>query len=191
MVSTVRAAMAPSTMGPMESNPLGFAIAVGLGVLLVVSGILAYTGKYKGWLMLKSFLPGWPGLAGGFIGVMILLAVFMPLAGDALPPVLFLLLAAVLFCSMLLGIVGMFWLPRFLLPGWIREQQEEMRRGEDAFSQAMRPGGALHGRLGVRPEDRLEDPELGPWPSDTSPGPGGAHPGTDGPDDRGHRGDAR
>lgn len=175
----------------MESNPLGFAIAVGLGVLLVVSGVLAYTGHYKGWLMLKSFLPGWPGLAGGFIGVMILLAVFLPMVGDALPPALYLLLAAVLFGSMIIGIIGMFWLPRFLLPGWIREQQEEMRRGEDAFSQAMRPGGALHGRLGVRPEDRRDDPDLDPPASGRPPGPRGTGPGSGGPDDRGHRGDAR
>ncbi|MFC7400858.1 hypothetical protein [Citricoccus sp. GCM10030269] len=163
----------------MESNPLGFAIAVGLGVLLVASGVLAYTGHYKGWLMLKSFLPGWPGLAGGYIGVMILLAVFLPLVGDAMPPLLFLVFAAVLFVSMLIGIIGMFWMPRFLLPQWVKETQDEMRRGEDTFSQAMRPGGALYGRLGV-PRD-----EAPPRLDAQSRADGGDAGGIDGSDSEG------
>lgn len=133
----------------MEDNLPAYLFGTALGILLVVSGILAYTGKYRAWLMLKSFFPGWPGLAGGYIGVFMLLALYLPLIGESLPPILFLLAAAVTFLSLALGIIGMFWLPNFLLPQWIREQKRRMARGEDKFSQAMKPGGALHGRLGV------------------------------------------
>ncbi|NUL46153.1 hypothetical protein F7P69_13255 [Cellulosimicrobium funkei] len=133
----------------MEGNLPAYLFSTVLGVLLVVSGILAYTGKYRAWLMLKSFLSGWPGLAGGYIGVMILLALYLPLIGESLPPILFLLAAAFTFLSMAIGIIGMFWLPSFLLPAWIKETRDRMKRGEDELSQALKPGGTLHGRLGV------------------------------------------
>lgn len=163
----------------MDNLPAIIIGTVLVGVL-IVSGVLAYTGRYKGWLMLKSFLPGWPGLAGLYLGVGIGLVVVLPSVMDALPPLLVLLAGALAFGSLLIGIVGMFWLPRFLLPGWVREQQDQMRRGEDAFSTAMQPGGALYGRLGVRPEDRRHDPALDPPRPD--------RPGSAGPDDAGHPG---
>lgn len=133
----------------MEDNLPAYLFGTALGVLLVVSGILAYTGKYRAWLMLKSFFPGWPGLAGGYIGVMILVALYLAPLLETMPPLLSLLVAAVLFLSLALGIIGMFWLPGFLLPAWVKETRNRMRRGEDKYSQAMKPGGALHGRLGV------------------------------------------
>jgi hypothetical protein len=140
----------------MDKETLGPLVAVVFGLILVISGVLAYTGRYRSWLMLKSFLPGWPGLAGGYIGLMVLLAVFVQPLIDTLPGPLLLVVAAVAFGSMLLGIIGMFWLPRLLLPGWIREQQDQMVRGEDRFSRATRPGGALHGRLGVDRDPRMD-----------------------------------
>ena len=133
----------------MDDNLPAYLVGTALGILLVVSGILAYTGKYRAWLMLKSIFPGWPGLAGGYLGLMILLALYLPPVLDSWPPLLALLVVAVLFLSMEVVIVGMFWLPNFLLPPWVREQKRRMARGEDKFSQAMKPGGALHGRLGV------------------------------------------
>lgn len=141
---------------PMDKETLGPLLAVLFGLVLLISGILAYTGRYRSWLVLKSFLPGWPGLAGGYIGAMVLLAMFAVPVLDVLPAPLSFLLAVLLFACLLIGIIGMFWLPRFLLPPWIREQQDQMRRGEDRFSQAMKPGGALHGRLGVDRDPRMD-----------------------------------
>lgn len=76
--------------------------------------------------------------------------------GDRLPPLLVLLLVVAV-VGMVMGVAGMFWLPSFFLPAWIKQTRERMRRGEDALSQAMRPGGALYGRLGVPSEQ---------WPTD-------------------------
>lgn len=127
-----------------------------LVLILIVGGLLAYRGHFKGWLMLKSIFPGWPGLAQLYLGVGLGCVLMYGLLKPYLPPLVVLLVAAVAFMGMVLGILGMFWLPSFLLPDWIKHAREEMRRGEDPYSQAMKPGGVLHGRLGVRRED---------WPS--------------------------
>lgn len=66
------------------------------------------------------------------------------------------------FPSLLLGILSLFWLPRFLLPQWIKDDIKEIRRGDDLLSQALKPGGSLHGRLGVPPEEWPENQEYGP-----------------------------
>ena len=126
-----------------------------LVAILIVGGVLAYTGRYKGWLLLKPIFPGWLGLDQLYLGVGIAMILLYSVVGDRLPPLVVLLAVAV--AGMVVGVVGMFWLPSFLPPAWIKRTRERMRRGEDALSQAMRPGGALYGRLGVPPEQ---------WPSD-------------------------
>lgn len=119
--------------------------------------MLASTGRYKGWLLLKGIFPGSLGLAQLYLGVGIAMILLYSVVGDRLPPLVVLLLLAVAVAGMVMGVVGMFWLPSFLPPAWIKQTRERMRRGEDALSQAMRPGGALYGRLGVPPEQ---------WPTD-------------------------
>lgn len=126
-----------------------------MSVVLIVSGILAYRDKYVAWLALKSFFPGWPGLAGLYLGIafasLLVLSVLMDVASRENPllGLLVLVLFAVFVVSLLTGIIGMFWLPKFLLPAWIQETVDEIRRGDDPLSRDLRPGGKLHGRLGV------------------------------------------
>ncbi|MBG6085462.1 hypothetical protein [Zhihengliuella flava] len=126
-----------------------------MSVVLIASGILAYRNKYVAWLALKSFFPGWPGLAGLYLGIafasLLVLSVLMDVAtrGNPLLGLVVLVLFAVFVTSLLTGIVGMFWLPKFLLPKWIEEMADEIRRGDDPLSRDLRPGGKLHGRLGV------------------------------------------
>lgn len=142
-----------------------------LGALLIVSGYFAYRGKYVAWLQLKSILPGWPGLAGLYLGIWMVL---FPVVGWLLEVAKPLGAVVAVFAwlpSLLLGLIGLFWLPRFLLPQWIKDDIEEIRRGEDPLSQALKPGGSLYGKLGV-PKDQ--------WPENQGPGPGGEpgnHPG--------------
>jgi hypothetical protein len=143
---------------------------VAIGAISFVSGILAYQGKYKSWLVLKSFLfPGWPGLAGLYVGLGIMMASLSGLVVDAgTPGFLIFLWVVVMFASMVTGIIGMFWLPRFMWPSWIKETADKMRRGEDAYSQAMKPGGSLYGKLG-RPRSE--------WPTEPEPPATGARSG--------------
>ncbi|RZU60869.1 hypothetical protein EV380_0420 [Zhihengliuella halotolerans] len=106
------------------------------------------------WLALKSFFPGWAGLAGLYLGLAFLgLSIFMVLHGlDLLHGPIMTLVGLVCvvaaFAGLPIGIIGFFWLPRFMLPKWVKEDEEKMARGEDKLSQDLRPGGKLYGRLG-------------------------------------------
>lgn len=141
--------------GGRVSDWLPMAILGAMSAVLIVSGVLAYRHKYVAWLALKSFFPGWPGLAGLYLGIafaaMLVLSTMLDAAtgGNALIGLAVLVLFAVFVLSLITGIVGMFWLPRFLLPAWVKETIDEIRRGDDPLSRDLRPGGRLHGRLGV------------------------------------------
>ncbi|WP_157975655.1 hypothetical protein [Brachybacterium sp. YJGR34] len=134
---------------------LGTTLLGAMSAVLLVSGIMAYRGTYVSWLALKSFFPGWPGLAGLYLGIafadVLLMRALLDAAldGPLLLGIVYLLLFGILVASAMIGLIGMFWLPRFLLPLWVRETIDEIRRGEDPLSQALRPGGSLYGRLGV------------------------------------------
>ncbi|NUL46924.1 hypothetical protein F7P69_17215 [Cellulosimicrobium funkei] len=134
-----------------------------LGGVTFISGILAYQGRYKSWLVLKSFLaPGWAGLASLYLGMGLLLIGAGGFAASTdLPDVIVVVCGALGFPSLVLGIIGFFWLPRFLWPRWLKDTQQEMDRGEDKLSQAMKPGGALYGRLG-RPPGQAPHPPSPP-----------------------------
>jgi hypothetical protein len=120
-----------------------------MGVVCFYGGILAYQGRYKSWLVLKSVFPGWIGLASLYLGVaMVMLALAPFLKAIDAPGIVAVLWLLVTAPSMIIGIIGCFWLPRFMWPQWMKETQREIDRGEDALSQALRPGGALYGRLG-------------------------------------------
>lgn len=122
------------------------------GLLNFIAGILAYRGRYRAWLILKgSLLPGWPGLASLYLGVAFMLIGVGPLVLGYAPPLLQLAHFFLLFPSLVVGIVAVFWLPSFMLPAWIKETRRKMRAGEDQYSRDMAPGGILHGRLGVDP----------------------------------------
>ncbi|MFC4333801.1 hypothetical protein [Salininema proteolyticum] len=131
------------------------AVLGAMSAVLIVSGVLAYRQKYVAWLALKSFLPGWPGLAGLYLGmafaaILVLKSMLdIGVEGNAVLALAYLVLFAVFALSLAIGIIGMFWLPHFLLPRWVKEMVDEIERGEDPLSRDLRPGGRLHGRLGV------------------------------------------
>lgn len=127
-------------------------VAFVFGLVNLVAGILAYRGRYRAWLVLKgSFLPGWPGLASLYFGVAFILIGLGPLVLEYAPPLLQLAHFFLLFPALVVGIIAMFWLPSFMLPAWVKETRRKIKAGEDRLSQALAPGGALHGRLGVNP----------------------------------------
>ncbi|GAA3697866.1 hypothetical protein GCM10022377_08470 [Zhihengliuella alba] len=168
-------------------QPVFFAILLGIGGVSFVSGVLAYRGKYVAWLALKSFFPGWPGLAGLYIGAAILSGAGAAVILQAMPEgnivraLLGLLLIFTMIAGAIIGIIGMFWLPRFMLPQWVKDTIDEIKRGEDPLSQALRPGGSLYGRLG--------NPDAGPAPArrdDARPGQD-SHPHEDRDDREGPR----
>ncbi len=144
------------------NEPLPLTILLILGVTCLVSGIMAYRGRYVSWLALKSILPGWAGLASLYLGAAFLAlpaATFVLRAmpeGDVVRALLGLLLIGIMIAGAIIGIIGMFWLPRFMLPRWIKDTIDEIERGEDPLSKAVRPGGSLYGRLG--------NPNAGPVP---------------------------
>lgn len=131
------------------------AVLGAMSAVLIVTGVMAYRQKYVAWLALKSFFPGWPGLAGLYLGIafatILVLNSMLDAAtgGNLLLGLAVLALFAVFVLCLVTGIVGMFWLPRFLLPRWVRDMVEEIRRGDDPLSRDLRPGGRLHGRLGA------------------------------------------
>lgn len=128
-------------------------VAFAFGLVNFIAGILAYRGRYRAWLILKgSFLPGWPGLASLYLGVAFLLIGSGPLVLAYAPPILQLAHFFLLFPSLAVGIIAMFWLPSFMLPEWVKETRRKIKKGEDRLSQALAPGGALYRRLGVDPE---------------------------------------
>lgn len=136
--------------------------AFAFGAVNFVAGILAYRGRYRGWLILKGFfLPGWPGLASLYLGIAFMLIGAGPMVLAYAPPLLLLAHFFLLFTSLVVGIIAMFWLPAFMLPGWVRETRRKIKSGEDRLSQALAPGGALYRRLGVAPEH-----QPGPAPTD-------------------------
>lgn len=141
-----------------------------MGLISFVAGILAYRGKYKSWLVLKSFLfPGWIGLASLYLGLALMmlgLAAFLQFI-DA-PGFVMALWLVITAPAMVTGIIAMFWLPRFLWPRWLKDTEDEIRRGEDPLSQALKPGGSLYGKLG-RPRSE--------WPTEPDPPAAAARPG--------------
>lgn len=126
--------------------------ALVLGLVNFVAGILAYRGRYRAWLVLKgSFLPGRPGLASLYLGLAFMLIGVGPLVLAFAPPLVQLVHFFLLFPTLAVGIVAMFWLPSVMLPAWVKDTRRKIASGEDRLSRALAPGGVLHGRLVVGP----------------------------------------
>ncbi|MDI9890380.1 hypothetical protein [Microbacterium sp. IEGM 1404] len=96
------------------------------GILFLAGGIVAYTGTWKGWIRVRRGFGATIGFAWLWIGLALLVGAAALLVESASRPAFFVLIgvAAVLLS---VGAVGLFWLPRFLLPAWFR-----VLRGDDA-----------------------------------------------------------
>jgi hypothetical protein len=88
-----------------------------LGVAFLVLGVVAYSGRWKGWMRVRRGFGSTIGFAWLWLGAAFLAAAIGLLANPYSPAAFAALigLAAIL---LLVAIVGAFWLPRFLLPRW-------------------------------------------------------------------------
>ncbi len=88
-----------------------------LGVAFLVLGVVAYSGRWKGWMRVRRGFGSTIGFAWLWLGAAFLAAAIGLLANPYSPAAFAVLigLAAIL---LLVAIVGAFWLPRFLLPRW-------------------------------------------------------------------------
>ncbi|QIK62944.1 hypothetical protein G7068_06840 [Leucobacter viscericola] len=101
---------------------------VSFGVILMLSGLLAYLGKWTGWAESSAYL-----ICGGFAALFFGVAFVFPYIHAALVPKGSILsgwlvpIAATLWG---VSIIGFWWLPSFLLPKWFIQGREERRRLE-------------------------------------------------------------
>jgi hypothetical protein len=88
-----------------------------LGVVFVVLGVVAYSGRWKGWMRVRRGFGSTIGFAWLWLGAAFLAAAIGLLVNPYSPAAFagLIVLAAIL---LLVAIVGAFWLPRFLLPRW-------------------------------------------------------------------------
>lgn len=101
--------------------PLGATVfSLIFGVICLVLGVAAYTGRDKAWMITRSVLPGQSGPALLYLGIFFF---FLPIAlavMDILPPILSLLFSTSVLACLFIGVLGFFWLPRFMHPRWMR-----------------------------------------------------------------------
>ncbi|SEM93752.1 hypothetical protein E3O25_09530 [Cryobacterium sp. TMT1-3] len=95
---------------------------IGIGLVALTLGTLAYRRIWSNWI--RPVTPGHYGYSVGFgfifmgFAAIILSATDSALAADS--RALTLVLFTIGFLSMLTFAMSLFWLPRFLLPGWFK-----------------------------------------------------------------------
>lgn len=99
------------------------------GLFFGALGILAYTGVWKGWIRVVRGFGSTIGFACLWVGLAFLAGVLAS-AVDGTSAVASTILFVV--AAILLGItvVGLFWLPQFLLPRWYRVLRGEANAAE-------------------------------------------------------------
>lgn len=94
------------------------ALAWVVGVVFVVLGVLAYSGRWKGWIRTARGFGTFMGFAWLYLGLALLVAgMAITLPAPAWLVAVLLGVAAML---LLVAIVGFWWLPSFLQPAWFR-----------------------------------------------------------------------
>lgn len=92
------------------------------GPALLIMGVLAYTGRWKGWIAVRRGYGSTMGFAWLYLGIAFTVGAGA-VAVSSLRPLFFSLCAvAVLFLAV--ALVAMFWLPRVLLPSWYLELRD-------------------------------------------------------------------
>lgn len=119
-----------------------------LGIFLLICGLGMYTNRWPVLLAVDGFFPGQAGLAATYIGIWMIMTTFSPLWLSSDAPIVAGLLSLVSLASLVVGIVGCFWMPRFMQPAWIEELDDRIARGEDAFS-------LKYGKQGGTPADSV------------------------------------
>lgn len=102
-----------------------FFIVFPIGLVLLVGGLLLYLDVWRGFLLLSAFSRGEMGVGATYFGVFLVAisveGVTSPPGGMSGPGMLLVLLGAACLLPALLSAV---WLPRFLLPRWLRRMRD-------------------------------------------------------------------
>lgn len=108
-------------------------IVFGLG--LSVGGVFAYLGRWRGWAERSAY-----GYCGGFATLFIGLAMLIPLMYRVFPSGSFGhgVLIYLWLPPLVVGVIGYWWMPKFLLPRWFVTEREEQRRLERSRRAARR-----------------------------------------------------
>ncbi|MDK1327023.1 hypothetical protein [Arthrobacter sp. zg-Y1143] len=104
------------------------------GGFLMVVGLLVYNGRFLAFrAVLNSFRSGEPALASTYIGLFFILIPLsqMALAAD-INEFAIMVIACVTLLSGFIGVIGGFWMPNFLKPRFIREENAERKRARQA-----------------------------------------------------------
>lgn len=97
-----------------------------LGSLVFLTwGVLSYTGLWKGWIRVRRGYGSTIGFASLWLGLAFAVGTSAIAIGASSGPV-FLVLSGIAAALLAVAMIGMFWLPRFVLPEWFR-----VLRGDD------------------------------------------------------------
>ena len=90
-----------------------------MSAIFICSGAAAYSGLWKGWLRIRRGYGATVGFSWLWIGLGLSVGVIGMQCASQLR-LLFIVAGALAAILLVIGAVGMFWLPRFLLPRWYR-----------------------------------------------------------------------
>ena len=131
-----------------------FLIVFSIGLVFLVGGLLLYLDVWRGFLLLSALSRGELGVGATYFGAFL---VAVGIAGATSPPgqmsgpgALLVLLGAACLLPALLSFV---WLPRFLLPRWLRQMRDLER-----YRRRMRSGKIPWAGKAVYSQSYLESP---------------------------------
>ena len=110
-----------------------FAFMLPFGLILFTGGLLLYAKKFVGLLVLDHFMPGKPSLAQTFIGAWLILMAPSEFVLQSDIDALIVPYGILLFSCLAIGLLGCYWMPKFLQPRWMKEGDKLEARGEDRF----------------------------------------------------------
>lgn len=104
-----------------------------LGVFLTWASISMIRRKWMYLLVADAFLPGKPSLAMLPNGILMMLVPFSDWI-IALPQPLSGMISIFLIACLAAALIGCLWMPRFLQPQWMKDSDERLGNGTDAYS---------------------------------------------------------
>ncbi|MFZ3452570.1 hypothetical protein [Arthrobacter sp. 7Tela_A1] len=110
-----------------------FAFMLPFGLILFTGGLLLYTKKFVGLLILDRFMPGKPSVACTYLGAWLLFMAPQHFVNQTGIDALIMPYSALLLGCLAIGLLGCFWMPKFLQPRWMKEGDKLEARGEDRF----------------------------------------------------------
>lgn len=118
----------------METNYWAFfAFMLPFGLVVFTGGVLVYTRKFVGLLILDRFMPGKPSLATTFLGAWLLLMAPQHFVNESGIDALIMPYSALLLACLAIGLMGWYWMPKFLQPKWMKEGDKLEAPGKDRF----------------------------------------------------------